>query len=238
MIQSTPGTGAFGLFGVVFILMVLSSGVAHAEKGAKWRVNGTDVGALAPKLGIAIENKSASLSFTTKGGTGVLVLCTAVEFTEGGALIAEGGISLGRVKGRGCVLLLNEAPAPKCPPRSPGLPSGEILSEKFKGLIVLDGGNDLVKLTLDTGKTYLSIELGETCAIGEQVGVETSELGGGIWLADGAGNAGFLTEAVTHLLVEGLTQLLALGQPAKTIGSATLTLIGLDTGLKWSGVPG
>lgn len=261
MSQPKSGFMAFVLSLFVLGLMTVACS-AQAETGATWRVNGSAISSkLLPQLEITeIENKSASLSFTTKGGTSILVLCTATKFTEGGKLTINGGISLGRIKGSGCSVLLNETAAPQCKPHSPGMPAGEILSEKFTGLIILDKEEELkiikegkeevifdrisnlVKITPEnsageTSKLYLQIELGEECAIGSLVKVETTKLGEGLWLKDIGGNTGFSTEAVTHLVVEGLSTMLALGQPAKTIGSATLKLSGEHTGLKWSGAP-
>ena len=226
---------------LIFGLMA-STSVAHAETGAKWRVNGADVGSLAPQLEISeVENKTGSLSFTTKGGTSVLILCTATKFTEGGKLLANGSISTARVLGTGCSVLLNEVAAPKCSPHSPGKLKGEILSEKITGLIVLSEGSDLVKFSPEKGTLYLSVELGETCAIGEAVRVEavTNEKGEvqGPYLKDCKGNAAFTEERVTHLVEEGPNRMVALGQPAKTIGSANFVLTGAHKGLSWSGVP-
>jgi hypothetical protein len=244
MIRSRLGLKALVLSGLVLGMMAFATSGAQAEELAKWRVSGADVGALAPQLVIKeIENKSASLAFTTKGGTGVLILCTTAAFSEGGKLLGKGTISLGDITFNGCVVLLNEAPAANCKPHSPGKPVGEILTGKGKGLIMLDVGNDLVKITPETAagaatKLFVTIELGELCAIGESVNVEATELGEGLWIKDIGGNAGFLAETTTHLIVEGLNKLLALGQPAKIIGSAIVELGGPHAGLKWSGVPG
>ena len=249
MVRSRFGLKALVLSGLVLCTMALSVTAAHAEKEAKWFVNGTAVNStLLPKLGLELENKTASLSFTTKGGTGVLLLCTAAEFDEGGQLTTEGSITLGRIQFKGCSILLNEVAAPKCLPHSPGKATGEILSERGKGLIVLDKESetvtsDLIKITPEnaagaTTRLFVVIELGETCAIGESINVESTSLGEGLWIKDGGGNTGFTTEAVTHLIVEGLNKLLALGQPAKIIGSANVALLGAThTGLKWSGKP-
>lgn len=247
MIRSRLGLKALVLSGLVLGLMAFAAS-AQAETGAKWLVSGKDVGSLEPQLVIKeIEGKSASLSFTTKGGTSVLILCTAAEFAGGGGkLIANGGISLGDVTFTGCVTLLNEVAAPKCIPHSEGQANGIILSEKGKGLIVLDkeesGTSELVKITPEnskgeTTKLFAVIQLGETCAIGESVNVESTALGEGLWIKDIGGNTGFLTQAATHLIVEGLKKLLALGQPATIVGSAVVELGGVHAGLLWSGDP-
>lgn len=252
MIRSGLGFKALMLSAFVLGLMALTTSAAQAELLAKWRVNGADVGALAPQLEIKeIENKTASLAFTTKGGTSVLILCTATKFDEGGKLIAQGGISLGRVLSTGCVVLLNHVSAPNCKPKTTGKAVGELLTLKFKSLIVLDklaNGDltELVKVTPEdalgnVSRVFVHIELGDLCAIGEEILVETSSLGEGLWIKDIGGNAGFLTESVTHLAVEAdapLHKLLALGQPASIVGSAVVELCCGHAGLKWSGVPG
>jgi hypothetical protein len=261
MVRSRLGLKALGLCALVLGLMAFASSAAQAETGATWRLNGANVpnGAdLLPKLEILeIENNSASLSFTTGGGTGVLILCTAAKFVEGGILLAQGSISLGKVLFTGCVVLLNEKLAGACTAHSPtkGEKSGEILSERGTGLIVLDKVSlpekegkvevhtyDLVKLTpenakSETTKLFGVIELGEECSIGESVNVESTTLGEGLWIKDINGNTGFLNEATTHLIVEGLNKLVALGQPATIIGSANVGLEGAHKTLTWSGKP-
>lgn len=238
MIRSRFGLKVLVLSGLVVSLVAFAS-AAQAEVGAKWLVNKLDVGGLEPQLIIReIENKTASLSFTTKGGTSVLILCTEVNFAEGGRLIANGGISLGDVLFKGCEVLLNEAAAPKCTPHSPGKKSLEILSERARGLIVLDAGLELVKFTPEnskgeTTKLFAVIELGETCAIGESVNVESTALGEGLWIKD-CENL-FLKDQPVHLVEEGLHKLLALGQPASIIGSLRVGLGGIHEGLNWAG---
>jgi hypothetical protein len=227
-----------GLCALVLGLMAFGGGVAQAETGATWKVKGADVGALAPQLVIKeIENKTAVLLFKTVGGTEVEILCTSAAFDEGGKLVANGGISLGRLLLTGCVLLLNKVISTKCKPKTSGRALGEILTEKFTGLIVLDKletgeVDDFIKLTPDVGTKFVEFELGETCAIGEAVPI-TGEL----FIKDCKGNASFTAEAATHLIEAGLNKLLALGQPAKLVGSAILELGGIHAGLLWSGKP-
>jgi hypothetical protein len=233
MIRSRLGLKALVLSGLVLGMMAFATSAAQAEVGAKWQVKGADVGSLAPQLVIEkLENETASLFFKTAGGVEVEILCKAASFDEGGKLIANGTISLGRILFTSCVTLLNKVLSTKCKPKTAGKALGEILSEKATGLIVLDVGNNLVKLTPDVGTKFAEIELGETCAIGEAVPV-TGEL----FIKDCKGNASFIAEEKTHLIEEGLTKLLALGQPAKLIGSAVLALGGVHVGALWSGKP-
>ncbi len=241
MIRSRLGLKALVLSGLLLGLMAFAAS-AHAEIGAKWKVNGADVGSLEPKLLIKeIEGKSASLAFTTKAGTNVLILCTAAEFDEGSKLIGNGTISLGKVKFTGCKTLLNEAAAANCEAHSSGLPNGTILSEKGEGLIVLDTTagvtNDLIKIRPDTGLIFAVFELGAKCSVAESINVEAKSAGEGIWIKDCKGNTSFLTEAASHLIEEALEGLKALGVPAKIVGSAILELGGAHNGLKWAGFP-
>jgi hypothetical protein len=239
MIRSRLGLKALVLSGLLLGLMAFASS-AQAEVGANWRVNGTNVNStLLPELAVELENKTASLLFVTKGGTHVEILCTAAGFAGGGGkLTTNGTITLGDVLFTGCVVLLNKVAAPKCHPHSPAKPelSQEILTENGEGLIILHSGTvkDAVLIKPDnvTG-LFVNIALGETCAIGESVDVK-----GELFLEDCLGEASFLEEKVTHLVREGpLFGLTALGQPAKIIGSANITLAGAHKGLKWSGKP-
>ncbi len=248
MLQFGRSQKALGLCALALSLMAFAGGIAQAETGAKWKVNGADVGDLLPQLVVKeIENKTANIVFTTKGGTHVLILCTSTEFDTGGLLTSNGGVSTGNVGFKGCVTSLNGAISKNCTPHSPGKPLGEILSLQGKGLIALDklaSGEltELIKVVPVNAegkivKLFGMLEMGELCAIGETLNVETTELGEGVWGKDVGGNAGFLTESVTHLMVEALSKLLVLGQPTKVIGSAVVELGGVHTGLKWSGAP-
>ena len=232
-----------------FLGLSLLAGVAQAETGAKWLVNGKDVGDLLPQLVVKeVENGSATILWTTKGGTKVEFLCTSTQFDTGGVLASNGGSTAGNVSFNGCVTILNGKVSASCKPFSPGKPPGEILSLLGKGLITLDklaSGElaELVKVTPINAKGEVTqlfgmLQLGEECSIGEQVNVETTALGEGVWGKDAGGNAGFLSETVTHLMVEALSKLLVLGQPAKVLGSAIVELGGAHKGAKWSGVPG
>jgi hypothetical protein len=248
MTRSSLGSKAVGLCALAVVLTAFTGSAAQAETGATWRVKGANIpGAtdLLPQLVISeIENKTVVLAVTIFAKP-FLLLCTHAAIDEGGKLIANGGISLGRVLFTSCLALFG-GEITACHPHSPGLMGG-ILSERATGLIVLDklaNGEvtELVKLTPENAKGEPSkllaiVELGEFCAIGEQMRIETTKLGEGLWLTDGEGKIGSLTERIAHLVVEGLTQLLADGQPAKIVGSALLELGGEHQGLQWSGVP-
>ncbi len=239
MIRSRLGLKALFLSGLVLGLMAMSSSAAQAsEAAAKWLLDGVDIGANRPQLVIKeIEGKTASLEFTTKGGTNVLILCTTAEFDEGGKLEPEGKLSLGRIKFKGCVTLLNEVVSAACKPAGGGTAakSGEILSLKGKGEILLDETKERVKISPDEGTKFAVIELGATCAIGETVNVE-----GSLWIRDC--NNQELVDAIEHLIVEAtgasLEGLKALGQPAKILGSAWMILGAPFTGHTFAGHAG
>jgi hypothetical protein len=264
MVRSRLGLKVLGLCALALGLMAFVANAAQAETAARWKVAGKEVTGTEsfPTEIKELEGKTASLLFTTKSGTKVTILCTEAKFDEGGALIKEGGLSLGRILFKGCVTLLNGALSPPCKPKGGGAPSGEILSERGKGLITLDkikltvegkeviDTEDYVKITPENAKgeatkLFSKIELGAECAIGEFVNVESTSLGEGLWIKDCKGNGdpkkeppvpGFTTEATTHLIEESLHQLLALGQPATIDGSAIVQLTGGTTA--FSGTPG
>jgi hypothetical protein len=251
MVRSRLGLKVLGLCALALGLMAFASSAAQAEVGAHWNIikaNGEllkiELGStLLPKLEIKeIESNTAELLFTTKGGTKVAILCTAAHFDEagGGLLIAHGGLSLGRILFLGCITKLNGTLSSACKPKTTGKALGEILTEKGTGLIVLNGTEENVKITPDSGKLFAKLEMGLECSIGEIVNVETKEAGQGLWIKDCGGNASFLEEKVEHLIEESGTKgLIALGQPATIDGSAWVRLdVGTEhKGLKWGGTP-
>lgn len=241
MIRSRLGLKALVLSGFVLGLMALGAAGAQAEPNSKWLVSGVDVADTLPQLVIKqVENNSAVLEFKTKAGTEVEILCTDGEFDTGGKLAAEGGITLGTIVFTGCLVNLNKVFAKNCKPHSSGKPDGEILTAAGKGLLLLDklASGALTDLTIikpDVGKVFVIIEMGELCAIGEKVNVETATEADGLWLKDIGGNTGALESKAVHLIVEAdspLHKLLALGQPALILGSAEVEL---GSGLPWKG---
>jgi hypothetical protein len=142
----------------------------------------------------------------------------------------------------GCITLLNGMISPTCKPKTTGKALGELLTEKFKGLIVLDklaSGevDDFIKLVPDEGKTFLAINFGEECPF-ETFKIEAKAAGEGLWLKDCQGNTSFLEEKVEHLFEESLHGLIALGQPLTIDGSMIVRLTNEHIGLKWGGTPG
>jgi hypothetical protein len=246
MIRSKLGLKALGLCALVLGLTAFASSVAQAEPGASWGYKKTEKGtlekfstSLEAGLAIEIENKTASLLFTTGGGTKVEILCTGAEFDEGGTLSADGSILLGRLKFTGCLTKLNGVTSGPCKPSDKVGGSGAILTEKIDGLIVLHNGQPVVLILRsaadDPGKTgiLVSMELGEECSIGEKVPVT-----GHLVLWDCKGKTSFETHAVSHLIEEfpSLHLLIALGKPALHDGSANVRLTGAHTGYFWAGL--
>jgi hypothetical protein len=243
MIRSKLGLKALGLCALVLGLTAFASGVAQAEPGASWGYKKTAGSALEKfstsleaGLAIEIENKTASLLFTTGGGTKVEILCAGAEFDEGGTLSANGSILLGRIKFTGCIIKLNGTVSGPCKPTT-ALGSGTILSNKFDGLIVLHNGQPVVLILSadpeESKNILVNIELGPECSIGEKVPVT-----GDLVLWDCKGKTSFETHAVTHLIEEfpSLHLLVALGKPALLDGSANVKLTGTHTGYLWAGL--
>jgi hypothetical protein len=233
MIRSRLGLKALVLSGLVLGLMAFAAAGAQAE--GNFKVNGANIaGALLPSIQVSsVENKTASLLFTLKSGTKVEILCTEIRLLDGlttndAKLGIEGKVDLGRVHFKECLTKLNGTTSANCKPFT-GANSGLILTEPGKGLLRLHEGQPVIEITPDTGTTFVTISLGEFCAIGSEVPVA-----GVLFLKD-CKNLG-ATEATEHLIEElpALTKLTALGQPATLDGSAIVKLTGTHAGLKFS----
>jgi hypothetical protein len=239
-LKSIPKT--LGLCLLALGLMAIASSVAQAETGAKWStVNGKFelkevTEALLPSIQVKeIENATASLLFTTKGGTKVDILCTTLEMI-GMKLLSKGSVSSGRLKSKGCVMKLNGTVSKACEVHTEGEPIGTILSTKGTALIVLhletEGGSvvPLVLLKADVGEVMTHIEFGELCAIGEAIDVT-----GALAFRDCKNSLG--TELVEHLFEEdpATSSLKVLGVPAKGDGSFLVLLSGEHKGMQWAG---
>jgi hypothetical protein len=244
MSRSGRGLRMVALLVVSLGLNAVDAAGALAEPGAYWRVQGSKVLALTPELSATVENKTGSLLFTTKAGTKVEILCTAIELYKGSLLNPnlepEGQLGPNtKVKFSGCVTKLNGTMSSSCTPKSSGMPKGTIETLGIKGELTLYLNElgltvTIIRIEPWTGENVASIELGEECAIGEIVAVK-----GKLSLTDEA----VQTEAVTHLVRETslglfpLGGLTALGQPASIDGSATVSMTNSHAGMKFSGVP-
>jgi hypothetical protein len=255
MLRSRLNLKVLGLCSLVLGLMVLASSSTQAEIGAFWSVvkaNGElvkipGVSDLLPQLEIKeVENKTLSFLYDTGVGIKVTILCTAMAFDEGGKLTANGGISLGRLLLKGCSATINEMFASVCKPKSGGAPRGELLSEKFTGLIVLDklaSGEveDFIKITPEnskgeTSKILFLLDFGEECPF-KFLNIEAKTLGEGLWLKDGGGNKSFQEEKVEHLFEESLHGLAFDNRSWIIDGSFWIRLAFEHQGLKWGGTP-
>lgn len=239
MIRSRVGLKALVLGGLVLGLMTFTDGAAQAEVGATWTIVDAkgelrkipDAFDLLPQLQIKqVENATATLLYPPLL---LEILCTSAELNEGAKLLSNGTISLGRALFKGCITLLSKKVSLLCQAHSPGRGKGELLSEKFTGLIVLDESsgkiNTLVRIAPDEGTSLLQWEFGEECVLG------SLNLIGELWLKDG-GNA-FTVEQTEHLIAEGLQGLTIAGKPATIDGSAMVSLLGVHSGMKWAGTP-
>src|ERR1700751_3263926 len=88
------------------VLAMGAAGSARAENGACWGyINATTKvlecfsGTLEAKPVFAVENVTGTFLIS---GQNLEILCTGLEFDEGGQLAANGSVLLGRVKFTGC----------------------------------------------------------------------------------------------------------------------------------------
>lgn len=243
MVRSRLGFKVLGLCALALGLMAVVASAAQAEAGANWKVNGSNVTlALLPSFQVKeLENKTASLLFTTAGGTKVEILCTAAKVLDGlttndAKLGPEGKVDLGKAHFSGCLTKLNGVTSPPCEPFT-GANKGLLLTETATGLIRLHpaGGQPVIELKPENAEErFVTFTLGEECAIGEKV-----PIAGLLFLKDCKSEG--KVELVEHLVEElkELTKLTALGQPATLDGSVFIKLSGAThTGLKFSGIPG
>lgn len=243
MIQSkkratTSRLGLLGLCVMAFASMVLSASTAQAEVGAKWLVltsNGVLKTDLAASFGV--EAETTQVMHTKIVGVSVLFECTKVEGV-GTTSGSEGKVS-GKARYSGCITKLNGVTSAACEPRT-GTEKGVITQNASHGLLILfelAGGvkDDIVKVLPDTGETFVTIQMGEECALGEKVPVL-----GKMTLKD-CENLG-LTHLVKHLWEVGPgTELWVISKTAEhtitVLGSSWVFLTGAHLGLKFSGDP-
>jgi hypothetical protein len=223
--------------------IVLELGGAHkgldwriekSEAVPTWRVQKTDLSSkLSPSLIITELEGKDEILLTEILKSKIEKLCTAAELI-GAKLETEGKISSGaKVRFSGCVFKINGKLAPTCEPHT-GAEKGVIVTNATKGLIVLGEGKGLLLLTPVSGETFITVELGEECAVGEKV-----PLLGRLTLSI----SGMGSEEVAHLVAQGpLTELWLISKTEEhkvTLdGSAMLALTGEHSGMTWSGVPG
>ncbi len=251
MVQSKLGLKALGLCAlVVGIMAFVTSGVAQAETGASWGYKKTEGGtlekfttALLPELNAKLDTATASLEFTTAGGTNVAITCTAGQLIGSPKLLENGSISEGQAKFSGCEVFLNGVLSKNCEAKTSGGAAGEIVTNKATGLIKLhllsvNGPVDPTVLLTPTVKNKAGltvatiIQMGPFCSVAEEV-----EVTGDLTLIDCKNE--FTVHKVEHLVEEfsKLRGLTALGRPATIVGSAFAFLEGTHKGYFWAGLP-
>jgi hypothetical protein len=221
--------GLLGLCAVVFGIMAFG---ATAAQATKWLVlNGSgvfvDAATLPASVTGAIENNKATL-LTKILGALTHISCTAgtlVNVTlQGEGKVSEGG----KVQFTGCSVVLEGKAAPECEVHSAGKPVGTVETLEGKGLAIKHNTEILTRLEPKTGETFVTLQMGEECPIGENVPIK-----GKLFVKDCVLN-GATTEAVTHLIEEGpLSTLTALGNAATIDGSANISLTGAHAGRGW-----
>jgi hypothetical protein len=222
-----------GLLAIVAGAMVFGATAAQAEPGAYWLVNGTDIGeSLLPE--VQAKNDGTDFAISTKiGATSLDLLCSTISLK--GAKLHELGRATGRIHYEGCTTLLNGKTSNACKPKSPGATAGLIETNPLEALLKLHelaGGakDELLELVPSEGTSFVTIELGALCAIGNKFAIT-----GKAFIEDCLDEA--LVDREEHLVEEGpLTVLLFGSNPASVIsGSAFVFLEGAHKGMTFAG---
>jgi hypothetical protein len=233
--------GLLGLCAVVLGLMAFGTTAAQAEVGAKWlfaQKGGSELFAFL-EASIGAEAETTQVLHSKIAGVAVLWECKKLA-TVNTKLTANGSISKGKIKYSECHTFLNGVLSIPCLPIAGGTQPDVIETLDLHGLIVLHElasgvKDDIVKILPVSGEVFAHIEMGDNCAIGENVLVL-----GSATLKDCENLA--LTHFVKHLVEVGpLTELWTISKTAEHIatvlGSAWTFLTGAHEGFKWSGDP-
>jgi hypothetical protein len=224
-----------GLCAVMLGVMAFAASAAQAEVGAKWLIEGTDAASLLAAVGGELEEIEKASLLSEVLGIEVEILCEeatliGIHFEANGSLTKGGKVHFSE-----CSVDLDGVPSGVCVPSSPGAEPELILTNAGKGLLslVLPGVSGTVIEPLE-GTTFVNINMGPECPIGENIPVR-----GKLVLAD----TGLTTPSVEHLIRENEahSDMWVLSKTAEhkaTIdGSAWVFLTGEHKGLKWSGDP-
>jgi hypothetical protein len=252
---------AGSLIGTVTLLMTVSVTGALAEAGSQWLVltsGGLTKTTKELPVGVTGEISAGSkeVLLTKIAGAKIEKTCTSVE-TPGLKLEGESSIAPGaKLKFTGCKIFLNGAESKVCVPHTSGAPAGTLETTKLRGdlglhFLLNEKGEKIkdektgevilhgpIRLEPEVGETYMMLELGEECSIGEKVPIF------GTFYAHDVGNkSGIETHQVKHVIEEGpgtTVWILNKTEEHKVIldGSATLFLNGAHAGLKWGGMIG
>ncbi len=232
---------------LTFGVMLLTAAAAHAESGARWLIRNQN-----QEL-INAENLHANVKGVLEKGGGFLltkILKASVEISCGqglylnAALLGEGSVSNGKAIFGECETFFSGKFMPKCAPHSKGEPPGTIVTNFVSGLIVLhvlqpSGEHDeFVKIQPTTGTKFATVELGATCAIGEEVDVNGT-------LFTEEDEIGLVTVDTLHSFGEAkpLTELWVLNKTVEHSetslhGAFDVVLISPHTAAPWSGEAG
>jgi hypothetical protein len=205
----------------------LALAVAQAESTPTWSLSPSNE--IGPLLPVELSGKAEGtldLLFTTGGGTKVEISCEKLALEK--ALLEAEGKSSGTLSLSGCLTKLNGTTSSACKPFT-GAQQGVIKSTALKSQLVLHEGASLARLEPVSGTTLAIVEVGEECAIGEEVPVT-----GVFYAKESAGELEVLKEA--HTFEAGpLTAVKALGQTATFGGKAGFNPLGEHLGRRWSG---
>lgn len=241
MTRLKGGLAVLGLLGAIVGLVALTTSSVQAEAGASWNLVTAEgklipvTKELLPTVAMTeIQTKDMQLLFTTGGGTKVEFLCTSANFIN--ARLETNGTIGGEniTEFKNCVTYLNGILSKSCEPHT-GSEKGVVRSKPLRGLLKLyelkSGEKDAIVLFEPvTGTTFLTIELGEECIIGESCAVTGKNS------VKGASGK-FSEETVAHSVEQGpLNELLAGGRSASVDGIGVLTLSGAHEGMKWAGL--
>jgi hypothetical protein len=258
-----PQAKTLGIFILILSLLAISICATQAQATPKWIILNADVisevnaGSLNAQVQVTEVEAAAELTdpitkIKTKVKRVILlteilrikteVWCSGVEL-KNLSLIGEGRLSEeGKVKFTECETKLNGQVATECAPKSAGAPTGTIetnlVNVELRVHTLSDGIKDeYIRITPPTGSSFVTIEMGVACPIGNKVPVV-----GVLSLRDLA----LGTHLVEHLIEPG-SQAETIGKfyvisdtaehAASVRGSVKIALTGKHEGLKWAGFP-
>ena len=228
MIRSRLGLKALGLCAML-VGMFAFTGVAQAEVGAFWLVNGAKISeSLLPT--VKAETDVAGTLLTELGGKFIHLKCPTINLV-GAHLVEPLGKILGSIDFSGCKFFSLKTAGGElveqkvCEPNAEGV-AGLIVTNSITGLIKLHEPKTGVKegvleaAPTTAGGLFATIQLGAAapnneCAFGEKL-----KIGGVFFLKDCEGK--FLTDLVKHLVEE----LKALTKLVVNEGTKTATIDG------------
>ena len=233
MLRTYNALRPMGLLAVLLGIMIFGGTMAQAEPGAHWNVNGSPISGSLEVEGEG-EFESNAVLLANVGIAKIELSCTAIKALH--LVMEESGSGSGKIHFEKCTTKINGSTASRCTPKSPGAEAGLVESNALDGLIELhelSPGNqiDLVQLLPTEGTTFLTVELGALCAIGNKFNIT-----GKASLKDCQEEG--LVEKIKHLVEEGPLSALLFGGNAATIdGSAIVFLAAKHAGLTFSGHP-